>query len=271
MVTLEPEQLAEKRFHAEAETSPTLRIWWHGVPFGHRDAAALDLLTDVLSGRTGRLYKGLVQGRQLANEAGASIDTKKYAGTIQLEVTLKEGVDPAAVEAAVAEELERLKNEAVPAEELQKVKNQAKANSYRRLSSPFFIAIQLMFYDGLGDWEYINEHAGDLDAVTAEDLMRVSQTYFHPEKRSVGVFLREEGSEAEADPELEALSPQAQGMARQVLAQIQAESDPEALRQGLAQMEGAAAQAPEEMKAAIELVLKRGRERLAALEGGDAQ
>jgi predicted Zn-dependent peptidase len=270
VVTLEPEQLGEKRYSAEAETSPTLRIWWHGVPFVHEDSAALDLLTDVLSGRTGRLYKGLVEGRKLANDAGASIDPKKYAGTIQLEVTLKDGVDPAAAEAAVGEELERLRTEPVPAEELQKVKNQAKANSYRRLSSPFFIAIQLMFYDGLGDWRYINTSAAALDAVTAEDLMRVSKEYFQKERRSVGVFLRKEGT-AEEDPELAALSPQAQGMARQVLAQIEGEDDPEALRQGLAQMEAAAAQAPEEMKAAIELVLKRGREKLASLEGGDPQ
>jgi predicted Zn-dependent peptidase len=271
MVTLEPKQLAEKRYHAEAETSPTLRIWWHGVPFVHRDRAALDLLTDVLSGRTGRLYKGLVEGRKLANEAGASIDTKKYAGTIQLEVTLKEGVEPAAAEAAVEEELQRLQTELVPAEELQKVKNQAKANSYRRLSSPFFIALQLMFYDGLGDWRYINTSAAELDAVTAEDLMRVSKQYFQKERRSVGVFLRKPGTAAEADPELAALSPQGQAMARQILAQIEGESDPEALREGLAQMEAAAGQAPEEMKAAIELVLKRGRERLAALDGGDPQ
>ena len=30
VVTLEPQQLAEKRFNAEAETSPTVRIWWKG-------------------------------------------------------------------------------------------------------------------------------------------------------------------------------------------------------------------------------------------------
>jgi len=271
VVTLEPKQLGEKRYLAEAETSPTLRIRWHGVPFVHKDRAPLDLLTDVLSGRTGRLYKGLVEGRKLANEAGASIDTKKYAGSIELEVTLKDGVDPATAETAVEEELERLRTEPVPEHELQKVKNQAKANSYRRLSSPFFIALQLMFYDGLGDWHYINDSAAELDAVTADDLMRVSKRYFDRDSRTVGVFLRKEGSAQEEDPELAALSPQAQGMARQILTQIEAETDVESLRQGLAQMEAAAGQAPPEMKAAIELVLKRGRERLAALEGGESK
>ena len=102
-----------------------------------------DLLTDILSGRTGRLYKGLVQGRELANEVQASVSLKKYAGIIQVESVVKDDKDPAAVEAAIYEELERLAREPVPDAELQKVKNQAKANAFRRLSSPFFIALQL--------------------------------------------------------------------------------------------------------------------------------
>ena len=35
------------------------------MPFLHKDTPALDLLSDVLSGRTGRLYKGLVLGKDL--------------------------------------------------------------------------------------------------------------------------------------------------------------------------------------------------------------
>ena len=88
---LEPKQLGEKRFNAEAETSPTVRIWWKTVPFLHKDTPALDLLSDVLSGRTGRLYKGLVLGRQVANEVMAAIDPRKYAGIFMVETTVKDG------------------------------------------------------------------------------------------------------------------------------------------------------------------------------------
>jgi predicted Zn-dependent peptidase len=85
VVTLEPAALGEQRYSASAETSPTVRIWWKGVPFVHKDAAALDLLSDILSGRTGRLYKGLVLGKQIANAATASVDIRKYAGIFTLE------------------------------------------------------------------------------------------------------------------------------------------------------------------------------------------
>lgn len=159
LVTLEPKQLGEKRFSAEAETPPTVRVWWKAVPFAHKDRVAFDLLSDVLSGRTGRLYKGLVLGRGLANEAEASFGPMKYAGVFSAEVVVKDDKPPAQAEAALYEELERLKQEPLPAAELQKVKNQAKANAYRRLSSPFFIMIQLLQYDGRGDWRFINTYA----------------------------------------------------------------------------------------------------------------
>jgi len=267
VVTQEPKQIGEKRYNAEAETSPTVRISWHGVPFVHQDFKVLDVLTDVLSGRTGRLYKGLVMGKQLANEVSASVDSKKYAGTIDLEAVVKEGKEPAAVEQALYDEIERLKNEPVPAEELQKVKNQAKANAYRRLSSPFSIALQLLYYDGLGDWRYINTYADGVDAVTADDLQRASRQYFVKENRTVGVFLRKEGAAPE-DPEVAALPAEAQAMVKQNLQRILAETDAAKLREGIARMQAAAGQAPAEMKPAIELLVKRAQERLAALESG---
>jgi predicted Zn-dependent peptidase len=197
VVTLEPKQLGEKRFNAEAETSPTVRVWWKTVPFLHKDTPALDLLSDVLSGRSGRLYKGLVLGRQVANASSASIDPRKYGGIFMVETTVKDGKEPAEAEAAVYEELEKLQKEPVPAEELQKVKNAFKANSYRRLASPFAIFIQLVSYDGIGDWRLINTRPELADAVTAADLQRVAQQYLTKENRTVATFLRKEGAPAD--------------------------------------------------------------------------
>jgi len=196
VVTTEPPSVAEKRFNASADTSPTVRVWWHGVPFTHKDRTAMDVLTDFLSGRTGRLYKGLVTGREVANEVSASTDLKKYAGTVEVEATVKDGKEPAEVEMAIYEELDKLKTEPVSAEEMQKVKNQAKANAFRRLSSPFSIAIQLMVYDGLGDWRYINTYADEVDRITAADIQRVARQYLTTENRAVGIFLRKEGARA---------------------------------------------------------------------------
>lgn len=267
VVTLEPKQLAEKRMNAEAETSPTVRIWWKSVPVVHKDGAALDVLADILSSRTGRLYKGLVTGRQIANQASASNDQQKYGGAFKIEATVKEGKDPAAVESAVYEEIEKLQKQPVPAEELQKVKNQEKANAYRRLVNPTFIMFQLLLNDATGDWKLINTYADKVDAVTAADVQKVASDYFGKDSRTVAIFLRKAGA-APADAELAALPEQAQAMAKQALQQLEAQTDPAKLREGMARMQAMAGQAPPEMKAALELVLKRANERLAALEAG---
>jgi predicted Zn-dependent peptidase len=264
VVTLEPKQLGEKRFNAEAETSPTVRTWWKTVPYLHEDTPALDLLSDVLSGRTGRLYKGLVQGRQVANESSAAIDGRKYGGIFMVETTVKDGKEPAAAEAAVYEEIERLQNEEVLAEELQKVKNAFKANSYRRLSNPLATFIQLLNNEALGDWRLINTAPERADAVTAADLQRVAREYLTKENRTVATFLRKEGAAPE-DPELANLPPQAQAMVRQATAQIAGETDKAKLEQMVGQMQQMGAQVPPEMKPAFDLVLKRAGERLQAL------
>ena len=266
VVTLEPRQVAERRYAAEAETTPTVRVWWKAVPFVHKDFTVLDLFSDLLSGRTGRLYKGLVTGRQIANEVSAGVDGRKYAGLFEVECTVKEGKDPAQVEAAVYEEIEKLQKEPVGADELQKVKNQYKANAFRRLSSPFSIMVQLLVYDGLGDWRYINTSPEKADAVTAADLQRVARDYFARENRTVGVFLRKAGAAPAEDPEVAALPAPAQAMVKQSLAQIASEKDPAKIRDGIARLQQAAGQAPPEMKAALDLILKRAQERLAALE-----
>jgi len=266
VVTLEPKQLGEKRFNAEAETSPTVRIWWKTVPFLHKDTPALDLLSDVLSGRTGRLYKGLVLGRQVANESSAAIDPRKYAGIFIVETTVKDGKEPAEAEATVYEEIEKLQKEPVPAEELQKVKNAFKANSYRRLSSPFAIFIQLVSYTGVGDWRLINTSPERADAVTAADLQRVAREYLTKENRTVATFLRKEGAAPE-DPEIAKLPPQAQAMVRQAAKQIEGETDAAKLQEMVGQVQQMAAQVPAEMKPAFDLILKKAGERLSVLSG----
>ncbi len=266
VVTLEPKHVAERRFDATAETSPTVRVWWLTVPLLHKDTPALDLLSDVLTGRTGRLYKGLVLGRQVANEAEAAIDPRKYEGIFMVECTVKEGKPAAAVEQAVYEEIERIKSEGVPAEELQKVKNAYKANAYRRLASPMAVLMQLMRYDATAEWQLINQAPALADAVTAADLQRVAREYLAPANRTVGVFLRKEGGAPE-DPELASVPQQAQAMVRQALQKVAAEKDPATLQQMIAQLQQQTGQVPPEMKAAFELILRRAQERLQALSG----
>lgn len=177
---------------AECECQPQIEIRYHSTPFRHRDAYALDVVAGVLNGRSGRLYRNLVLGKQVAVDASASQDSRKYAGAFSLSAEAKGDATPEELEAALLEEVKKLQQEPISERELQKVKNQITASSYRRLASGFFLLIQLLLYDGLGDWQYLNGWAERTLAVTADDVKRVANAYLDPDERTVGLYYREE-------------------------------------------------------------------------------
>jgi predicted Zn-dependent peptidase len=190
VITMEIQQLAEKRMYAEAEANPQADIAWHTVPFGHKDAYALNILSQILSTRTGRLYKGLVLGKQVATEVSAGPNHRKWAGLFVISGEAKEGHTPQEVEQGIYDELDKLKQTEVPPEELQKVKNNFAASEYRRLTSNMSILFQLIFNDGLGDWREINAAGPKHQAVTAADVQRVAKIYFTKENRNVAIYTR---------------------------------------------------------------------------------
>jgi predicted Zn-dependent peptidase len=270
VVTEEIEQLAERRMKAEADTNPSVQIRWHAVPFGHADFYALDVMDSILNDRTGRLYKSLVEEKQLATgEPYSAFQALKYGGFVEVGAELADGVDHQEVEDALLAEIERLKKEPVGERELQKVKNQSLANSYRRLQSNFYLLLQLMLYDVWGDWSFLNESPARIAAVTSEDVQRVASSYFPANAMNVLWYSRKAGS-AE-DPELAALSGQAKAFAKQALTQIEQIEDPAQLEQGLAQMSAMKAQVPPDLVPALDLVIERATERLQMLQAAAAR
>ena len=190
VVTLEVKQPAEKRLYGEADTNPQVEILWHTVPYGHRDSYPLDVLARALSTRTGRLYKGLVLGSQVATEVYARQESRKWAGLFNAWGEAKEGCKPEDVEQGIYAELEKLKESEVPEQELQKVKNNFAAYEYRKLAANAPIMFQLLHHDGMGNWREINEAGPKYQAVTAADLKRVANAYLTKENRAVAIYTR---------------------------------------------------------------------------------
>ncbi len=197
IVTLEVKQVAEKRMYAEAEANPQVDIFWHTVPFRHRDSYALEILGQILSTRTGRLYKGLVLGKEVATETFAYQSSMKWDGYFNAGGEAKEGHTPQEVEQGIYDNIEQLQKEEVPPEELQKVKNNFAAAEYRKLSSNYPILMHLIRNDGNGDWREINEAAPKIQAVTAADVQRVAKKYLTKENRTVAVYTRKPGTATE--------------------------------------------------------------------------
>lgn len=202
VVTLEVKQPAEKRLYAEAEANPQIDLLWHTVAFQHSDSYPLQVLAQILSTRTGRLYKGLVIGSKVATDVFAQQESRKYAGLFNAGGEAAAGRTPEELEQGIYAELEKLKTELVPAEELQKVKNNFSANEYRRLTSNYAILMQIMMNEGRGDWREINEAGKKIQAVTAEDVQRVTKKYFTKENRTVAIYTRKLVSQPEVKKDI---------------------------------------------------------------------
>jgi predicted Zn-dependent peptidase len=266
VVTLEIKQPAEKRLSGEAEANPQVDIMWHAPAFGHPDTYALSVLAQILSTRTGRLYKGLVLGSKVATEAYAQQHTMRWASLFNVGGEVTDGKTPADLEAGLLAEIEKVKTTDVPPEELQKVKNNFAAGEYRKLSNNHAIMQALLRYDGLGRWQEINEAGPKLQAVTAEDVRRVANTYLTKDNRNVAAIVRKAGKSASDDPDLAGLTPQQLPAVRQFLGKLAEEKNVEALKTQLKQMEEQSAKANAKNQQFLTILKKKTAERIAELE-----
>ena len=259
VVTLEMEQIGQKRLSGECDCQDQVEIRYHTVPFMHEDSYALDVLAEILNGRTGRLYKAMVEGSEIATRASVRQDSRKYAGAFSFFATTKGDATPADLEAAWLAEVETLKTEPVSDYELQKVKNQVAADSYRQLQSNSSLRVQLGVYEALRSWRYINEGPQRMQEVTADDILHVANTYFTPTNSAVATYTRRAGSEPE-DELFAQLSPEMQEQAKAMLGQIETAisqgAPAEQFRGMVEQMRGQVDMAPEDARPMMNYLIR---------------
>ncbi len=270
VVTLEQKQSAEMRMNAEGDFQPQIEVRYHTVPAGHKDSYPLEMMSEILNGKTGRLYKTMIEGRSIASSARAQSDARKFAGLFSFDAETKGDSTPEQLETAWYEELKRLQDAPVDDHELQKVKNQVAADSYRRLQSNFFLLVQLGFAESMMGWQELNEAPKKLQAVTAADIQRVAKLYFDVTNRSVADFRRKAGAAGADDPDLAALPERMRSRAKQMASQLAQMQDAGELRQQMEGMEAQSAQVPPQMKPVFDYMKKKMAERLQQLEGAGA-
>ncbi len=272
MITFEVDQVGEKRFTAEVDTNTRVILRYHTPPFNHADNFPLQLFTDSLQGRTGRLYKALAEEKELiAGEPRVALNELKYGGFFEVSAEVREGVSPEAVEAAILEELEKLKTEPLGDRELQRLKNNLLAMSVKQLQTNYYLVLQVLFYESLDSWEYINEAPPKYQEVTAEQVREVAERYITAKNRNVAYYLRREGSATEIPAELVALPSELRSQVMQQASMISQLTDKEKLEGALAQSEQMKADVPPEMVPAMDYMIRIIRERLDVLNSEEGQ
>lgn len=208
LTTREPKQQGERRIVVRQDAKPTLMIGYHVPAVPHPDAYALDVLQSVLAGgRTSRFYTSIYEDQGLTREA-PSAWTGPGERLDPLFVISADPKDPHTleeVEAAVYGEIDRLKSEPVTDRELERITNQQDAELVRALGSNVWLAFRVgMAASRRGDWRDLLRDNERRKAVTADDIMRVAETYLTEENRTVGWLVETAGEvEEEGDEQID--------------------------------------------------------------------
>ena len=188
----DPEQAGEKRLIVKRKDAPNLYTLVFKTPgVGDSTLYALDIAEGVLNGRSGRLYKRLVEEERLAVSVSASSSPNKYISEFSVRVTLRPDANREKVEKIVWEELEKLKTQQVSEREFQKVKNRAYASLVRSLTDMETVATMLGWYEIHGDYRLYLNWADNLDKIKAADVQSVAKKTFVREKSIAGFLVKE--------------------------------------------------------------------------------
>ncbi|KQS32224.1 pitrilysin family protein [Pedobacter sp. Leaf194] len=191
------EQQTEARFETVKAKVPLNAIYVAFKMPGRmsRDYYAFDLLSDILSGgKSSRLHNSLLKEQQLFSDINAYISSSLDPGLFIVEGKLVEGVSMERAEAAIWAELEKIKNETIEAKELTKVKNKVESVLVFSEMSLLDKAMNLAYYELLGDADILNQEASKYLKVDAEDISRISKETFDKNSSSTLYYLTEENA-----------------------------------------------------------------------------
>ena len=186
----EPAQTEARREEVERDVpAPTVTVAYHMG--GRTDAGfyTADLVSDLLAGGdSGRLYTHLVKERRLLSSVNAYVTGDVDPGLFVFTGQLLPGVTPEEAEAAFREEIETLQTASAAAREIEKVKNKFEANTLFGELNVMNKAMNLGFYEMLGDLALINREVGLYRAVGDDDIRSFSSRTFWPENSSTLIY-----------------------------------------------------------------------------------
>jgi zinc protease len=189
----EPEQHDERRETVTAKV-PLNDVYIAFQMEGRTDEVyhANELLSDILSrGQSSRLYKSLVKENQIFSDVHAYLSGSLDTGMFVFEGKPLEGISIEQAEAAIWEQLEILKTTEVPADELTKVKNKTESTTIFSEMSLLDKAMNLAYYELLGDADELNHETEKYLAVTAADIKQQANKLFRKDNSSTLIYLAE--------------------------------------------------------------------------------
>jgi len=192
----EEKQRGERRVTVKAPAElPYLIIGYKAPVLGQAEEEwepyALEVLASLMAGGdTSILQRELVRGKELASGIDADYSAfSRMKNLFTIDAIPAQGHDVAEIEKAIEQQVARLRDKPVTKEELDRVKAGVIAGEIYQRDSVQHQAIVIGMLETLGlGWQTMDEYAGRINAVTAEQVQAVARKYLIDEHKTVAVL-----------------------------------------------------------------------------------
>jgi predicted Zn-dependent peptidase len=191
MLPIEDDQTEERKetVHANVPLNAIYKVF-HMPARTEAGYYAADLVSDILSrGNSSRLFRNLLKDKKLFSDINAYLTGSLDAGLFVVEGKPLPGVSMELAEAAIWEELNRISTELVPEDELTKVKNKMESTMVFSEMSLLDKAMNLAYFELLGDAEQLNVETQKYLDVSAEDIRNQAKHIFRKKNSSTLYYL----------------------------------------------------------------------------------
>lgn len=189
----EPPRRGEKRCVVKFNSNPLILIGWHVPSFASNDYYALDVVEGLLGqGKTSRLYKSLVLDKKIASSIDAwnGYPGSRFSALFIINATPRPPHTTRDLEKAIYDEISRMKSD-LRDDEIQNVQNRIESSLVFTLEGNMGIAHYLSYYDTVtGDWRNFANYFDSIKKIDKNDVLRVLDTYFIEDNRTVGELVR---------------------------------------------------------------------------------
>ncbi len=188
---LEPKQTEKRRRHNEASVPlDAFYLAFHMPARAGQDYYVADLLSDVLSnGQSSRLFRRLLKEKQLFSSIDCYVSGSLDPGLFIIEGKPSEGVSLETAKNAIWEELELLKAKTIPETELQKLQHKVESTLTFSETNVLNKAINLAFFELMGDASLINDEAKLYQRVNTTNLQHMAQKIFTEDNCSELIYI----------------------------------------------------------------------------------
>ena len=170
-----------------------LAITFHIPNFQDPDQVTLSVISEILySGKSSRLYKNLVDKKQMVNSIYAYNMENKDPGLFIFLATCNPDIKAEDVEVELLKEIELMKTTKVTKAELDKIKINTKADFVHSLESSTSVANLFGSYLVREDLKPLLSYEEDVKKVTAKKVQEVAQKYFNFDKSTTLILKKAE-------------------------------------------------------------------------------